>query len=132
MTILESLWFIYGFFYYVPVECPSNGCPLPPANYFLPLAALALAVALLLVGGLGIWGASVAYLGGAVLSVVALLIGSYTIVVLSGYPYLAPQLDYSVVGIIFSASAIVLNLVAFRKKERLSEQANPMNLPVFG
>ena len=93
---------------------------------------MGLAVVLLVVGALGLWGASVAYPAGAVFSAILLLLMGYAAYLDSGYPYLSTLVYQGAVGAAFAGVALVANVMGMRRSEGLSEQANPMNLPVFG
>ena len=132
VTILEGAFAFYSVFESAPIDCPSNGCPLPQVNWPIGDVVTGLAVVLLVVGALGLWGASVAYPAGAACSALFLLLVSYAAYLDSGYSYLA-NLEYQeVFGIALAAVALAANLLGTRSKSGLSEQANPMNLPVFG
>jgi hypothetical protein len=48
------------------------------------------------------------------------------------YYYLAGLILQAVIGAVLSAIGAGANIMAMRARDRLSEQANPMNLPVFG
>jgi hypothetical protein len=48
------------------------------------------------------------------------------------YQYLQGESQLAAVGAGFAAAALVLNVLGAVRKGGLSEQANPMNLPVFG
>ena len=132
LTIIESLWLLYSYFDTPAVSCPPSGCTGPS---FIPTyseAALALALALLAVGAFGLWGASFAYVVGGILSAAALLDAGYTVLVARGYGYLSTASNDAILGVAFALVALIVNINAFRSKEGISEQANPMNLPVFG
>ena len=58
--------------------------------------------------------------------VLAALLAADSPLTLSGS--LIPEVALAVLSLV----ALVINLVAFRSTSQLSEQANPMNLPVFG
>ena len=133
LTILESLWLLYSSYLDLSgTMCPANGCPGPSFIPLYSVVTLALVVALFAVGALGVWGASFAYLTGAVLSAVAMLDLGYTVVVVRGYTYLATASNDAIIGVAFALVALVVNVDAMRSKSGISEQANPMNLPVFG
>jgi membrane protein implicated in regulation of membrane protease activity len=81
-----------------------------------------ISVLLLVVSLLCLYGVHFAFLGGAVLSI--LLPGLAT---LTKIPT-ALQLAFLVLSLL----AMAMNILAYRSTTHLSEQANPMNLPVFG
>jgi NADH:ubiquinone oxidoreductase subunit K len=125
MTVLESVSTLLGYYQLTPINCPRNGCPVPQLSWLFSDAILGLALVLLVVGLLGVWGAQLAYLLGAFLSAALFLLLVYTVLVAGG-SYL------SEVGAVVAAAATVANFAATRARSRLAEQANPMNLPVFG
>jgi hypothetical protein len=132
ITVLEGVWIVFGYFAASPTSCPSGGCAIPWISPYLSPAELGLGVILIVVGGLGIWGASFAYLAGAILSFVTLSLMAYTAVAFASYAYLSPQVNNAVVGAALSLVGLIGNVLGVKSKVRLSEQANPMNLPVFG
>jgi hypothetical protein len=132
LTVLESAWLLYSFFYEVRISCPNGGCPFPNYFPFYSQIVISFAVALLVIGILGVWGASFAYLGSVIISTLTLLLMAYTVLNLSGYAYLSPESDNAVVECAVAVVAIIGNAAGARGKSGLSEQANPMNLPVFG
>jgi hypothetical protein len=95
------------------------------ANNLDPFESLLLwASAFLLVDSLlCLYGVHYAFPVAAVLG--AVLAGD-SLLVLSGYTL------QDAVLVALSASGLVLNLLAYRSTSQISEQANPMNLPVFG
>jgi hypothetical protein len=130
LTIVEAAWFLYAY-----LDAPATGCFPPGCPSFIPLysvVSLVLVLILIVVGGLGFWGASVAYVAGAVLSAAALAIAGYTVVVVRGYGYLSTASNDAIIGVAFALVALLVNIDAMRSKGGISEQANPMNLPVFG
>ena len=135
VTILEAVWILYMYYTSKPgvASCPSRalGCP-TSLNFFSSLTVAALAVILVVVGGLGIWGASFAYVVGAVFSGISLVFMGIALFQAFGYPNLSTEVTQAIMGTGLAIIAIVGNAIASRKRERLSEQANPMNLPVFG
>lgn len=133
VTILESVFAIYMLWVWnTPIGCPSGGCVAPQLGWALPDLVVALAFLLLAAGVLGFWGASVGYPVGAVLSVAFLAVMVYLAYQYAGYPNLAGTLYQDVVGAVLAAFGAGANLLGLRDRGGLSEQANPMNLPVFG
>jgi len=132
VTVVESLWLLYSYFDTPAIGCPLDGCPGPGFVPTYSVATAVLALALLVVGALGVWGASFAYVGGGALSVVALLDTGYTVLVAKGYGYLSTASNDATLGAAFALVALIVNVNAARAKGGISEQANPMNLPVFG
>jgi hypothetical protein len=132
LTILESFWAAYIQIQDVAVSCPAGGCPWPSPYLLHTWESLLLVVVLLAVGVLGFWGASFAYPVGAALSGVMLLIMGYSAWTDGAYLYLQGESQLAAVGAGFAAAALVLNVLGAVRKGGLSEQANPMNLPVFG
>ena len=128
LTVVESLWLLYAYF------------DMPPMLFigrvpFIPIysvASLGLAVALLAIGLMGVWGAAFSYLLGAVLSAVALLDAGFTVVLANGNAYPSAVSNDAVIGVAFALVAFLANIQAIRSRSGISEQANPMNLPVFG
>ena len=127
LSILESVWLFYLQFVAAPLVCSIDLCGQP---IHASPALTGLAVILLLDGLIGIWGTWVAYPAGALLSAILLFAMGYYAWVLGGYEYLVDY--FPLVGVGLAAIGLLVNLVAWRTKYSLSEQANPMNLPVFG
>jgi len=132
LTVLESAWAIYSTYAVVPTACPLNGCPGPALGPVFSWVLVALSIVLFADGVLGAWGASFAYLPGAILSAALLLLLGYSAWADSGFSYLAAETYEAAAGAAVAALAAGANLVAIRARSGLSEQANPMNLPVFG
>ena len=132
LTVLEGVFAFYTLFENTPISCPAGGCPLPQVGWPVTDVVMGLAVVLLMVGALGAWGASVAYPAGAAFSAILLLIMGYVAYLDAGYPYLATPMYQGVLGAVLAAFALGANIVGMRRSAGLSEQANPMNLPVFG
>lgn len=132
LTVLEALWLLFAYF---DSGTAVNNCVLCLGRpSFIPtdsLVAPVLAASLLVVGLLGIWGASFAYPAGAVLSGVAVLITGLTVTIVSGGPLSTVSND-AIIGLAFAAVGLLANIGGVRSRSKLSEQANPMNLPVFG
>jgi len=82
-----------------------------------------MSVLLLVVSLLCLYGVHIAFLGAAVLSV--LMPGFATLATA-----LPSALDLALLAL--SLVSMAANIVAFRSSAHLPEQANPMNLPVFG
>lgn len=141
LTVVEGMWLLYSYFQTMGVfvgcrlgsgsplvNCGGYPIPIPTGTWI----ALVLVAALIIVGALGMWGASIAYPAGSALSTIALLLTGYTVAVTRSYGYLSFATNDAALGVAFSLVALLVNLQAMRAKSGLSEQANPMNLPVFG
>jgi hypothetical protein len=132
LSILESVWVIY-----IQVAAAPIAGPLVPTgvNSFNPLysqALLALAAVLIVAGLVGIWGSWFAYPTGASLSALLLAIMGYSAWIESGNINFVGEYYQAPIGAALAAIALIVNLIAWRSKNVLSEQVNPMNLPVFG
>jgi hypothetical protein len=142
LLVLESAWSIYIQLVAAPVfvqqaaapvACSLNVCP--GFNNFNPVysqAILALAAILIIDGLLGIWGSWFSYPIGASLSGILFAVMGYSALISSGYAYLVGEYYQTVSGAGLASLALIVNLIAWRSKNVLAEQANPMNLPVFG
>jgi hypothetical protein len=134
LLVLESIWVFYAQYEARLIVCSTNLCPSPPFNplysevFLMELAA----IILLVVGLIGIWGYWLAYPAGALLSAMFLLAMGFSAWIESTYAYPVGEAYLSLVGVALAAVALLVNLAAWRAKNELSEQANPMNLPVFG
>jgi len=103
--------------------CPSpSGMPCPPAGVW-SIYVVGLALLLILNSLVCLVGPSIVFYGSATLSV--LLGASMTLNSSFGNPVVL--LAFALV-----AATFLLSLVAARRKTAISEQSNPMNLPVFG
>jgi hypothetical protein len=131
LTVVEALWLVYAYFD-SSGGCAPHGCTGPAFIPTYSIAAPVLAALLIIVGALGVWGVSFTYLGGAILSAVALAVTAYTVAVVHGFGYLSSASNDAIIGVAFALVALLANLDAIRSKSSISEQANPMNLPVFG
>ena len=132
LTVLESIWLLYASYDAPMTSCLYSACPAQPFIPLYSLAAPALAVALLAVGAVEIWGASFSYVAGGALSAAALFVTGWTVVVIYGHGYAPTFSDDAMIGVAFALVALLINIGAIRSKSNISEQANPMNLPVFG
>ncbi len=132
LTVLESIWALYSVYTVTPAACSATGCPGPAFSPVFSWVLIALSVVIFVDGILGVWGASFAYVPGAILSATLLLLLGYWAWADSGFSYLATDMYDAAAGAALAALATAANLVAIRARSRLSEQANPMNLPVFG
>lgn len=131
LTVLESLWALYLVYSTSRVTC-LLGCPGPMFSAVYSDAIVFLAAVLLIDGLLGLWGAHLAYSAGALLSAASLALLGYAAWAGLGYPNLLNEAYGAAVGAGISVIALGANLAAARSHGVLSEQANPMNLPVFG
>ena len=133
LTVVESIWLLYANY-----DAPMTSCLYPvscPSQPFIPLYSMVvpvLAVALLAVALVEIWGASFSYVAGGVLSAAALLVTGWTVAAVFGHGYSSVTTDDAIIGVAFALVALLANIDAVRSKSSFSEQANPMNLPVFG
>lgn len=130
LTVLESIWGVYMLFATFPVGlCAPPGCSSPRFPAVFPQVALLLVVVLLVTGMLGAWGAKFAFYGGAFFSGAFLLVTGY-----SAWLWGAGVVEglTSWMGVGLSVLGIAANVLAIRDENQMSEQANPMNLPVFG
>lgn len=134
MQVLESIWVIYTLYEVPLIVCSTNICPNPPFNplysevFLIGLAA----IILLVVGLIGIWGYWLAYPAGALLSAMFLVATGYSAWLESTYNYPTGEEYLSLISAALAAVALIVNLLAWRARNVLPEQANPMNLPVFG
>ncbi len=132
LTVIESFWVAYAQVQVVEVSCPAVGCTWPSPYLLHSPVVLLLAVLLFGVGLLELWGASVAFLAGALLSVAALFVMGYSAWTDGAYGYLQGEAQLAWIGAGFAVAALAANVFGARRRSALSEQANPMNLPVFG
>ncbi|HEV2139428.1 MAG TPA: hypothetical protein VGR53_11385 [Nitrososphaerales archaeon] len=134
LLVLEAIWAIYTVYEAPIIVCSTNLCLSPPLNplYSEVLLMELAAVILLVVGLIGIWGYWLAYPAGAALSALFLLAMGFSAWIEINYAYAVAETYLSLVGAALAAIALLVNLVAWRAKYALSEQANPLNLPVFG
>ena len=132
LLILEGVWMLYSYQAQVSTPCSINVCPGPQFTSFFPNLLLGLAIALLIVGAFALWGASVAFPAGGVLSVALVLAMGYAAWTDTMFYYLAGLTLQGVIGAVLGAIGAVANIMAMRARDKISEQANPMNLPVFG
>lgn len=130
LTVFEGIWLFYANFAgpTVYVSC-GLGCPVPQLYLWL---LLPLGVIILIVGLLGVWGASLSYPAGAILSAVVLAVAGYTVFTLADYAAYTSILNEGAVDAAIATVAMLANALGIRSKSMLAEQANPMNLPVFG
>ena len=132
-TILESAFAIYTtWIRNAPGGCPSGGCVAPGLGWAVPGLIVVLAFALLAVGAFGFWGASIAYPVGAGLSAAFLALLGYIAHLNVGDLSPGDIFYHYALGVVLAALGVGLNLLGMRDRNALSEQANPMNLPVFG
>jgi hypothetical protein len=132
LTVFESFWAAFIMIQdFAPFCPPTVSCPWPSQFLHSPVM-LILVAALLVVGVIGFWGASVAYPVGAALSGITLIAMGYSAWGDSAYAYLQMASQLELIGAGLAAAALVANVIGVMKRSGLSEQANPMNLPVFG
>lgn len=128
LTVVQGLWILYLEFVRMTAvyNCPANPAQYPcAASAAPPIAGIVLAVLLIADAGLEFRGTWLAFPAGIVLSAGGLMLmvfgsnGSYSI-------------TDSYVGSVLGVLAIVVVAVALRRRAKMPEQGNPMNLPVFG
>lgn len=132
LTVLESFWLLYAYYDAPTTSCLSTACQGQPFIPLYSLAAPALATALLVVGAVAVWGASFSYVVGGVLSAAVLFVTGYTVAVVFGHGYASTVSNDAIIGVAFALVALIVNIDAMRSKSGISEEVNPMNLPVFG
>ena len=132
ITVLEALWLLFGSLAGPQVSgttCLGSGCQIPQVYLWalFPLGAI-----ILVAGALGVWGVSLAYLASAALSAVVLLVAADAVFALSGHSAFSAVSNEAAASSVLAIVAIIGNVLGIRAKSTLSEQANPLNLPVFG
>lgn len=95
-------------------------------------ALIVLVLALFVDGALGLWGVAAAYKAGVVLTAVISVLMAVSAWAYYGYPYPASWVFAGAAGATLGAIGCATNVMAARGGAGISEQANPMNLPVFG
>ena len=95
-------------------------------------ACVALAVLLLLDGRIGAWGAWFAFPAGAGLSAVLAALNGYAYFAYSGFPLVTNLAAWAAATAVLAAVGLAVNLLASRRGSELSEQSNPLHLPVCG
>lgn len=118
--------------YYVLSPWSTIGLSLPPFGASSPtllyggLPEVVLALGVLLLADVVVcrWGPRPAFFAGVVLSAGLLVSNAMAYSTLGGIPLIA--------GMILSVLGAVADFEATRSVQRIPEQANPMNLPVFG
>ena len=128
LTMLEALWLLYAYLE-APTIITIGRTPFIPTY---SLVGLVVAIVAFADGAVGVWGASLAYTAGALLSGAVLLITAFTVLIASGNAYPSVVSDDAIIGVAFALVALLVNVEAVRSRSGMSEQANPMNLPVFG
>lgn len=101
--------------------CPSGGCPIPLLQELVPVVGVILVLDSLVC----FLGLRSAFMLGGVCSAAMSSITLYNWAGASGG-------EVWVALVVLSLLSIVLDLLALRPKSSLREQANPMNLPIFG
>jgi hypothetical protein len=124
LNIVSGAWAVALYFVFPKTStCPVNGCPI--ATSAVKIAIPLLGITLLIVGLVGLYGLRLAFSLGGIFSAV---IG---VVVLYEWAGRNPG-EVATGLVVVSFLAVVANLLAINTRGGLSEQANPMNLPVFG
>ena len=132
-SLLEGSW--GGYFLYLtsaPSSLPVIGFPGMMPSPILGDAFIVLSLALFVDGALGLWGAALAYRAGAVLTAAASVLMAVSTWAYYGYPFPTSWIFVGAVGAVIGAVGCAVNILAARGWTGISEQANPMNLPVFG
>jgi Na+/melibiose symporter-like transporter len=101
--------------------CPNGGCPVPVLQGAFPIVG----VVLFLDSLVCLFGLRSAFFIGGVLSAVIAAITLYNWAGASGGEVWASL-------VVVSLASVILDILAVRPRGQLKEQANPMNLPVFG
>ncbi len=128
VTGVQGLWIFYLEFVRMTTayNCPTNPAQYPcSAGAAPPIAGIVLAVLLIADAGLEFRGSWLAFPAGVVLSAGGLML----MVLGSNSSY---SITNSYVGAALGVLTIVLVAVALRRRAKMPEQGNPMNLPVFG
>lgn len=100
--------------------CPATGCPMPALQEAVPF----MGILLILVSFASIIGPRAVFtLGGAVSALVAAI---------TLYNWAGQSSDAFAALTVLSLLSLIFSLLALRSRRSLTEQANPMNLPVFG
>lgn len=133
LTFIEGAWAAYvaGVQLTTPIVCPADGCA-GPHFVWLWQVVIGLAALLVIDGALGFWGVSASYWAGAALSAVLSFLMAYAAWASYGYPYLSGTMVEAAVGAVLGGVGLAANVLGARARSGLPEQANPMNLPVFG
>ncbi len=101
--------------------CPTSGCPIPLLQFAVPVLG-----AVLVLDALVCYvGFRIAFMVGGALCAIVAAIPLYNWAGQSGGGAWAGLVVLSLVSLVF-------DFLALRPREQLKEQANPMNLPVFG
>ncbi|MDG6983731.1 MAG: hypothetical protein JRN28_04200 [Nitrososphaerota archaeon] len=121
-NLVAGLWAVAVAWGFGPAyACPSGGCPVP----FLQGADPVVGILLVLDALVCFVGLRSAFVVGGVLSAV---VAAATALDWSGGAGLGAWAGL----VVLSLASVVLDFLAFRHRGQLGEQANPMNLPVFG
>jgi hypothetical protein len=120
--VLAGAWAVVLSWGVGPSEvCPAGGCPFPVLQGLVPvLGVLLILDSLVCFVGLR----SAFQVGGALAAVIAAIALAYWAGQTGG--------GYWAVLVVLSLASLILDLLAQRPSRQLREQANPMNLPVFG
>lgn len=135
VVLIEGIWAAHVAltdYLTVAMACPFNGCPGAAVGGVLGDAVMVLGVLLILDGAVGVWGARSAYWGGVALSAAFLAGMAYVAWADSAYSFLSYAVRDAEIGVALALVALAVNVLATRAGGGISEQANPMNLPVFG
>lgn len=100
--------------------CPAAGCPIPVLQEAVPF----MGVVLVLVSAVSIIGLRFTFMLGGALSA---LVAAITL-----YNWAGQSSNAFALLAALSLLSLIFSLLALRSRGSLKEQANPMNLPVFG
>ncbi|MDG6949716.1 MAG: hypothetical protein JRM77_07715 [Nitrososphaerota archaeon] len=121
-NFLTGMWVaIAGWGFGPSLLCPRSGCPIPALQGAVPV----LGVILVLDALVCYIGFRSAFMVGGALSAIVAAIALY-----NWAGHYGGEAWTSLV--VLSLMSLVFDLLALRPREQLKEQANPMNLPVFG
>lgn len=101
--------------------CPSGGCPVPLLQQAVPVIGVVLALDALVC----YIGFRSAFIAGGALAALEATITTFNWAEQYGREVWA-------VLVVLSLASLIFDLLALRPRGQLKEQANPMNLPVFG
>jgi hypothetical protein len=124
LNVVSGAWAVaLDFLFPNTSACPLNGCPI--ATSAVKITVPILGIMLLVDGLVGLYGLRLAFSLGGILSAV---IGAIVL-----YEWAGQNPGAVATGlVVVSFLGVIADLLAINARGGLSEQANPMNLPVFG